>query len=301
MSGEVALSTMWSPKYSAMAEFVRDVKEFGFTHVELNSSLGSEALEELLSIGKLQVSSVHAPCPNLVTGDKLTSKLSLGSMNEDERQEAVRATQSTIDLAVKVRANVVLVHAGTVDMNPDMEKNLRKLHREGKAGSSEFEDLKCKLVSEREFMAAPHLEAVSESLIALADYAREQGIRIALENRVHYPEIPTLAEMLDILSQHSPEVVGYWHDVGHAEILDRTGFIPHEEWLIALKDRMIGVHLHDLKGLRDHQAPGIGDFNWKLIADNLPADVIKVCEIGEWNELEDARNAVSFLQSKGIV
>ncbi len=301
MSGEISLSTMWSLKYESMSEFVRDVQEFGFTHIELNSSLGPGNLESLLEIGGLPISSVHAPCPNPKTGDNYASSLSLASLNEDIRQEALQSVRSTIDLAVRVGAGVVVVHGGVVEMSLDLERDLRRLYNDGQAGDSEFEDIKCKLVTAREFMVCPHLDAVCESLLTLAGYAREQGVRIALENRVHYPEIPSLDEVTYILSQHSPEVVGYWHDVGHAEILDRTGFNPHEEWLIALGDRMLGIHLHDLKGVKDHQVPGTGDFDWALITDSLRSGVIRVCEIGQWNSIEDARNAVSFLQSKGIV
>jgi sugar phosphate isomerase/epimerase len=299
---DISLSTMWSMNYQNMTEFIRDAREFGFTHLELNTSLTPGKLNELRAIEGVEVSSVHAPCPNTLTSDgSRASSLSLSSLNEDERQEAVNFTKSTIDLASELKARVVILHAGWVDANPEMEKELRNLHERGLAESDEFQDLKCKLTNIRGFMACPHIDAVKESLLELAGYARARKVQLALENRVNSYEIPNIDEMLDILEEFQPEVVGYWHDVGHAEIQARLGFTPHDEWLMALEERLIGTHLHDVRGIRDHFAPGLGEQNWDLIAESLPKNALRVCEIGEWNDSEDAHKAVAFLQSKGIV
>ena len=300
MNSEISLSSMWSLNYENMSDFVRDASEFGFTHLELNIALTPEKLKGLLSIGDLQVSSVHSPCPNVETAEGLASTLSLSSFDEGVRKLAIEGVKRTIDLAVEVGAKVVVVHAGYADMNPEIEKDMRKLCEQGRMDSQEFEELKDVLVKARQFMACPHVDATKESLLELAGYARSNGIRLGLENRVNYHEIPNLDEMMDILEEFQPEVVGYWHDVGHAEIQSRIGFTPHEDWFVALGDRLIGVHLHDVRGLRDHCAPGTGDLNWDMIARNLPDNIIRVCEIGEWNDPQAARNAVAFLQSKGI-
>ncbi len=299
---DISLSTMWSMNYQNMAEFMKDAREFGFTHLELNASLTSEKLKEILVTEGVKVSSVHAPCPNDLTSDgNKASSLSLSSLNEDERQEAVKFTKATIDLASALKARAVIVHAGWVDTKPEMEKELRNLHEQGLAESSEFQDLKCKLTNIREFMAIPYIDAVKESLLELASYAHASEIQLALENRVNSYEIPNIDEMLDILEEFQPDVVGYWHDAGHAEIQARLGFTSHNEWLMALQERMIGTHLHDVKGIRDHFAPGLGDQAWDLIAENLPRNAIRVCEIGEWNNPDNARKAVAFLQFKGII
>ena len=301
MNSQISLSSMWSLNYENMSEFVRDASEFGFTHLELNIALTPEKLKELSPLGDLHVSSVHAPCPNVETAEGLASTLSLSSFDEDERCLAIEGVKRTIDLAVEVGAEVVVVHAGYADMNPEIEKDMRKLCEQGRMDSQEFEELKAVLVKVRQFMACPHVDAAKESLLELAGYARSNGIRLGLENRVNYHEIPNLDEMMDVLGEFQPEVVGYWHDVGHAEIQSRIGFTPHKEWLISLADRMVGVHLHDVRGLRDHCAPGTGDLNWDMIARHLPENITRVCEIGEWNDPEDARDAVTFLKSKGLV
>lgn len=299
---EISLSTMWSLKYKSMAGFVRKAREFGFTHLELNASLTPEKLDELLAIEGLPISSVHAPCPNARNREGVEANaLSLSALNEDERREAVDFTKATIDLAQRVGAKFVVVHAGWVVMNPGLEHEMRRLYEQGQASSDEFNSIKAKLMAAREFFACPHLEAAKESLLDLAGYARSRGVRIGLENRSDYHEIPTIDEMLDILGELPPEAAGYWHDVGHAEIQSRLGFTPHEDWFAALSDRMLGVHLHDIRGLSDHQAPGIGEQDWDMIAANIPEAAVRVCEIVQWNKVKDARHAVPFLRGKGIV
>jgi len=293
---------MWSQQYTDMNEFVRDVLDYGFTHVELNASLTAETLKELLPVEGLKISSIHAPCPNGPSSEGTkASSLSMSSLNEDERKEAVAFAKNTIELASELAVKVVILHSGWAELNPELEMNLRNMYEQGIQNSSDFENAKCTLVNARDFMVCPHIDAAKESLLELAGHARSNGVQLALENRVHYYEIPNIDEMLDILSEFQPEVVGYWHDVGHAEIQARTGFTPHDEWLMALEDRMVGVHLHDVQGIRDHQAPGLGDLDWDFIAENVPKDIIKVCEIGKWNNPEDTRKTVSFLQSKGII
>ncbi|MFO8009859.1 MAG: sugar phosphate isomerase/epimerase family protein [Dehalococcoidia bacterium] len=297
----ISISTMWSERFTNIAEFIQDARGTGFTHLELNSILSPERLKELLSVNDLGISSVHAPSPNTETAAGMANRLSLGSLNENERRAAIEVTVSTINLASEVGARVVVVHAGYADMNPDMEKDLRRMYLDGLGESDEFERLRCSIVELRSFNACPHVDAAKESLRELADYARKKGIQIALENRVNYHEIPSIDEMVDIMSEFQPEVVGYWHDVGHAEIQSRTGFTPHMDWFKALEDRMVGVHLHDLRGLKDHYAPGSGDINWRLLADKLAGNIVRVCEIAAWNEPEDAGGAISFLKETGVL
>jgi len=55
---------------------------------------------------------------------------------------------------------------------------------------------------------------VRPSLVELAEYASRLGIRLGLENRDHYHEIP-LPDELDYLLDlgYYDEVIGYCHDV----------------------------------------------------------------------------------------
>jgi sugar phosphate isomerase/epimerase len=108
-------------------------------------------------------------------------------------------------------------------------------------------------------------------------------------------------EMAELLNEMQGSPVGYWHDVGHAEVQQQLGFSLHEEWLSRFEHRMIGIHLHEVLGISDHQAPGKGNMNWDMVGKYLPQGVVKVCEIGEWNKEEQMQGVVNFLQKEGIV
>ena len=292
---------MWSLKYTEMADFLKDVREFGFTHLELSSALKPDTLNSLLQAEDLKVSSVHAPCPNRDTPEGLAGTLSLSSLAEEQRRLAVENVKQTVDLAVQVHAPAVVVHAGYAQMDSEMERNLRKLWTQNGANQIETAELRNRMAEIRKFVSSPYVDVAKKSLLEIAAYAHPKGIRIALENRAHFHEIPNIDEMMDILREFEPGVMGYWHDIGHAEMQSRLGFTPHEDWFAALADRLAGVHLHDVIGLQDHHAPGIGEMKWHMIAQNLPEDVIRVCEVAEWNEPAHTRQTVAFLKEKGII
>ena len=54
---------------------------------------------------------------------------------------------------------------------------------------------------------------------------------IGLENRYHFSEFPNPDEMAALIADYPPEVAGFWLDIGHAEVLERLGFIDHRRWL----------------------------------------------------------------------
>jgi len=285
-----------------MAAFVREAYEFGFTHFELNSILTPRTLAELLAIDGIRISSVHCPCPVITLSDgKLSTHPQLSSLEKETRSLAIEFAKQTIALSTKIGARAVIIHAGVADVDFYLERDMHTLYRKGKVSSDEFREVQQKLITERSKKAQPYVEAAFESIRELLVCASENSILLGLENRVHYSEIPSFKEMQQLLMGFQGQPIGYWHDVGHAEILARLGFTPHRDWLSYFRDEMIGIHLHDVDVLRDHCAPGIGTVDWDMVAQNIPENAIRVCEIGEWNKKKDIAQSVSFLMEKGII
>jgi sugar phosphate isomerase/epimerase len=293
---------MWAKdRFSRMAEFVAKARELGFTHIEANTTISSPMLSELLKTA-VPISSIHSPCPAaLSSGGIPVSDLSLSSLDESERIEAVSFAKKTIDLAANVNARAIVLHIGEVPVDLSLQDSLYKLTDRGRAQTKEYSQAKDKLVYQRASQAPSYLDAARKSLQELGEYSRQKGIMLGLETRFHPNEIPNMDEMAELLSEVSENLVGYWHDVGHAEVQQQLGFSLHEEWLSRFKGRMIGIHLHDIHGVSDHQAPGKGNMNWEMVARYLPPGIIKVCEIGEWNDEERMQGVVKFLQKKGII
>ncbi len=299
---KLSLSTMWSKdRYKHMEEFVREARRFGYSHIELNPSLTPHGLQELLETGGMNCSSVHSPCPGILLADgSPNTDLSLSALNREIRIKAVEQAISTIALASRVQAKAVVLHAGLVELETPWVEKLRRLYDLGLGSSKEFIEIKKQLVEERATKADAHFQAAKESIGMLLDTASEKSVMLGLENRVHYHEIPSLEEMERFLSDFAGKPIGYWHDCGHAEVQAHLGFESHKEWFSRLGSKIFGVHLHDVRGIQDHLAPGVGNLNWEFLAGNIPKDAIKVCEIGEWNREDDFRKAVSFLKNKGI-
>ena len=127
-----------------------------------------------------------------------------------------------------------------------LEANLRQLYKEGKRHTPEYEQALATMMQVRAERAAAPLQAVRRSLDELADHASRRGVRLGLESRDHYFEIPLIDELDYLLDAGYGETVGYWHDVGHVQKSEYKGYGPHEAWLTRFADTMIGVHLHDI-------------------------------------------------------
>ena len=293
---------MWAKgRFEHMAAFAAKARELGFTHIEANSSISPRMLDELIQTS-LPVSSVHSPCPAVSSSRGVpVTDLSLSSLDEDERTEAVSFAKSTIDLASGLSANAVVLHMGEVPIDPGLQERLRQLYTEGRAQSEEHSQARQELVYQRISRSPPYLEAATQSLRELSEYGGQKGITLGLETRLNLHEIPNLDEMAELLNEVPGHPVAYWHDVGHAEVQQRLGFDSHEQWLSRFNHRMVGIHLHGVKGISDHQVPQQGDVNWEMVARYLPPGIVKVCEIGEWNDEQQVQGVVSFLQKEGIV
>jgi len=288
-------------RLSHMAEFAAKAKEWGFTHIEANASISPQMLSELIKAA-VPISSIHSPCPAVLSSRGIPiSSLSLSSLDESERMEAVSFTKKTINIAASVKARAIVLHMGEVPIDLSLQDRLYKLCDESHTQTKEYNQAKEELVYQRISQALPYLDAARKSLQELSEYSQQKGIMLGLETRFHLNEIPNMDEMAELLNEVSEGLVGYWHDVGHAEVQQRLGFSLHEEWLSRFRDRIVGTHLHDILGISDHQAPGKGDMNWEMIAKYLPSGIVKVCEIGEWNNEEQIQGVVKFLQTKEIV
>jgi len=284
-----------------MAEFVAKLRELGFTHAEPNRVVTPPMLAELLKTG-VSISSIHSPCPTVLSSKGIDAdRLSLSSLDVSERVEAITFAKKTIDLAANVDARAIVIHMGEVPIDLGLQDRLHRLHDADHAQTKEYRQIRDRLVQQRASLAQPYVDAAKRSLHDLSEYSGQKGIMLGVETRFHFNEIPSADEMAELLGEVPRQLAGYWHDTGHAQVQQQLGFAFHEEWLSRFGDRMVGIHLHDIRGISDHHAPGKGNMNWEMIAKYLPGRIVKVCEIGEWNDEERMKGAVRFLRDRGIL
>jgi sugar phosphate isomerase/epimerase len=149
---------------------------------------------------------------------------------------------------------------------------------------------------ERENAKGPHLQVALNNLCALGEHARGSGVRLGVECRDNYYEIPSLDEFTDVLAACDGLPVGYWHDAGHGAKLDYLGFLEHEEFLKRYGSQIVGMHIHDTRAGRDHLAPGQGSTDFAMLAAYLRPDTIRTLELNRQVTASEITHALDLLE-----
>jgi sugar phosphate isomerase/epimerase len=299
----LSVSTMWGAqgRYADLGEMVDGVRAAGGERIEINYMPTREQLEQLLARPDLVVSSVHNICPRPTdaNGQRIADP-SLVAADEAERRHAVALTKATMDLARRLGADAIVVHAGELVVAPEEKQRLDALYRDGKAETDEFAALRERIVAARRAVAPPAIERLIASLRALVPYAEVAGVRLGLESRQDYRDIPALDDCAAIFDTFASPMLGYWHDTGHAQRQANLGYTPHEAWLRQLGKRLVGFHLHDCLGLRDHLIPGRGRVDFAMVVSYLRAETVPACEFDYYEEVADIREGLNFLRTAGF-
>jgi FMN phosphatase YigB (HAD superfamily)/sugar phosphate isomerase/epimerase len=299
---DASISTMWAFKnFPTLNDFFAATRRLRFSKIELNHQTNSAMLAGI-DLKQVQFSSVHEPCPADISVETLKDRdWLISAQDEENRKQGVAAVKRSIDLARQLGARAVVIHAGTTQSDRSLENKIRKLYETGQDRSEEYKAIKESMGKTRKDFAGPRFEAVKRSIKELLEYAGHAGILLGLENRYYYMEFPSPDELGLLLELAEPEQLGFVYDVGHAQAMDRLGFYPHEEWLQRYSNRMIGVHLHDVIGIADHYAPGLGEVDFDSLAAYLPADAFRTCELQVVNTTEQVKAGLKFLAEHGCV
>ena len=297
-----SLSSMWGiGNFQSLEDFLEAARRIGFGYVELNHQVDSSMLE---GIGRLRkkISSVHEPCPADISAAEYKNRdWLISSTNEEYRAEGVGSIKRSLDLAYEVKAKYIVVHAGNVQQDHSVEDRLRTLFVRGDKSSQAYADIKNELIEKRKRLESARFLALKRSIQELLDYAKPLGVQLGLENRSHFLEIPVPEELDELLAMAEPGRIGFIFDVGHAAALDRLGFYPADTWLKQFRQRIIGVHIHDMDGLDDHIAPGSGDMDYRELSPYLPEKACRVIEVQNHNNYQQIRTGLVVLHQSGCI
>src|SRR5205823_147487 len=295
----IAFSTSWnSHRHTSGEEMLREIKALGFDLIELGHGIRISlvpGIQKMFDAGEVRFSSLHNFCPLPV--EVLSASpdcYQMSAPDKSERDRAVKQTVRTIDLAARLQAPFVVLHLGSVAMNAITDE-LIALAQKGELLSRRYVRKKIAAVRKREERAAVALGRVKESLQPIVAHAAARYVRLGIEARRGYEEIPSEREIPELLEQIAAPHVGYWHDMGHVQIKENLGFLDHADWLRTIAPRTFGCHMQDVKWpARDHQPPFFGDMRLEPLAHLLPSD----CQI-VW-ELSPRGSAEEVAQSRAI-
>ena len=224
---DASLSTMWALKnFPTLADFFEAARRMGFARIELNHKVTTPMLAGI-DLSHYQFSSVHEPCPADISEDELKKRdWLISSTDEACRIEGVKAIKRSIDIANRIGAPAIVIHAGHSTPDKDkLEKKLRALIDEGQRDSNEYRAIQAQMISIRAQHAPASFESLRKSILDLLAHAEPLGVRLGIENRYHYLEHPSPDELQTLLGLASPEQIGFIYDIGHAETLDCLGIL----------------------------------------------------------------------------
>lgn len=279
---------------------LREIRELGFEHAELSHGIRISLLPgilEAVDAGEIKISSLHNFCPLPMGVEHANPNVFKFSADHPrERENAFRHSIKTLDTAVRVKAPLVVLHLGCVDMK-DYTDRLIDLVKEGKRETPKYEKLCEEVIHKREERKERALAYVYELLHRLVPEAESRGLKLGVENREALEEIPFESDYTWFFKEFTSPSVVYWHDTGHAQIKENLGFIHHALHLDSQKERLYGFHIHDVEFPgRDHRAPGKGTVDWSALKRTVKPEHLKIFEFSPSLSVEEAKAGVAHLK-----
>jgi len=297
----LAISTSWNAyRFNDGAGLLFEISQLGFKSIELSFNLKSNMVDSLAKESRrlgISIQSLHNYCPipdGLTPKQALPDCYSLASLDKQERFLAVKYTKSTIDTAARLGAKAVVLHCGRVQI-PDLTRQLINLYNQGLKNQADFIKLKEKMICQRNSHAPVFFEQALNSLDELNSYAKIKNVFLGVETRFYHCEIPDIFEIGVILKKFHNSQIYYWHDTGHAQLMENLGFVKHKDFLDLYGSSLIGVHLHDILGCQDHLAPLAGKMDFALLKPYLKKDTLKVIEAHYPATAEDLIKSRDFI------
>jgi len=300
----ISFSTCWnSRRHNSGDAMLREIKtKLGFELIELDHGIRMPlmpGIQKMFDGGEIRFSSLDNFCllpDEAAVASPACYKFSAASV--EERERAVTQTFQAIDLAGQLNAPFVVLHLGEVTMPPITDR-LIAMAKAGQYLSREYVRLKIKAVQERERHAPQYLQHVKDCLRRVIEYAGSKGVRLGIESRRAFEDIPTERELAELLDEMNSPQLGYWHDFGHSQIKENLGFIDHAEWLRAVGPRTFGCHVQDcLWPAREDQLPFTGAVDFEKLVPLLPTNCLFVWKMNPNRTADAIRQSVQMWKER---
>jgi sugar phosphate isomerase/epimerase len=279
---------------------LREVRDLGFEYAELSHGTRISLMPGILdavNAGEIKISSLHNFCPlPMGVNNSAPNLYQFTAESDRERDSAIKHTLKTLEFATRVKAPLVVLHLGSVEMK-DYSGKFKEMLERGEKASTKYEKLVAELVKIREAKKGRFVERLYASLRKVIPEAEARGLKLGCENREALEELPFEDDFALLFRELSSPVMTYWHDTGHAQIKENLGFIQHAQHLQTYSERLSGFHIHDVQPpARDHCAPGSGSVNFAALKPMVKPQHINVFEFGPGMPVEVLKQGVAHVK-----
>jgi sugar phosphate isomerase/epimerase len=302
----LAFSTCWNnSRHTDGEEMIKEIVGLGFSNIELSHGMTVAkipGIRRAFAAGMFTCSGVHNffPSPVEVMIDA-PDAYEYTSHRPFDRKRAMDMTLRSLELAAEFKAHYLVLHMGSAPMSTaKFTKPLTKLVAAGEQRTPRYIRDKIAFIKKREKLAPLYYHRAIQALEELAPKAEEYGVKLAVESRSRFEDMPNEREML-LLQEHFRDNawIGYWHDFGHIQLKHNLGLLDHNEWLKKIAQYLIGGHVHDVQWpARDHRTPFTGTLDYETILPIFPKGCPLVWELSPTREADEIRKSLEVWTRK---
>lgn len=300
----LVFSTCWnSHRHTDGEAMIDEILELGVDTVELSHGIRISqipGIKKAFEEGKMKVAGVHNffPSPIDILQDS-PDCYQFTSHRPEDRERAFSYTQRSLANAREYGAQYIVMHMGGVHTLKRSESTsmLQKLVEKGKQGTLEYARVKGDFVRKRNRHAPVYFERVQSALKDLRGSAQEHGIKLGVEGRSHFEQMPNEDEMQVLMKEYADDpFVGYWHDFGHIQRKHNLLLLDHDQFLESMSPYLIGAHVNDVRWPRtDHRVPFFGgDVDFVHLMRHITPGVPLVWELAHSREASQIKEALAM-------
>ena len=302
----LAFSTCWNnSRHTDGEKMIEEIVDLGFNNIELSHGMTVAKLPGIRKAyerGLFTCSGVHNyfPSPVEVMIDA-PDAYEYTSHRAFDRHRAMEMTFKTLELAAEFKAQYLVLHMGSVPLNPGkFTKPLTRMVAAGEQATEKYVKAKIDFVKKREKIAPLYYQRAIEALEKISKKAAEYGIKLAVESRSRFEDMPTEREMIRLQEHFKDDPwVGYWHDFGHVQLKHNLGLLDHHDWLEKISPHLIGGHVHDVQWPeRDHRVPFTGTLVYGPLLDFFPKGCPLIWELSPTRRSQEIKESLRFWKDR---
>lgn len=272
----------------------------GFRRIELGLAEippSMEGLEDSQRETGVTIPSLVAGCRDPLNGTMAVDRL--GSLVPEESERAMNSIRRHIRLAQGWGCNTLVVRGFKVeDSRLRAEANTLMARRDREGLEADLKEEIAAFVRKEQKCAQKQVEQFCRSLYTIC--TESPDTIFAIEPGREIDDLLGFEAMGWVLDDLQSMRVRYWHDVGRIHVREKQGLPTQGAWLDAYGSRMIGIHLQDAAEEETEMPIGLGEVDFKLLAEYVPSDAERVLEIGPRHGRAEILASVQFLVDHGF-